>query len=181
MMASNYGALYDFTDSQGESLPNNTRLRLTVEGYLDDGDEIADESFSVPVYIDNEAPKLYTDEIAYLYNPYADTRRLEFYVSDNYGVAAVVPLTASGAAFDAVTVENVPGGKVLVSLDVTGYDSSFLLAVCDYGCNETYYEISFSGEYDINFDAFYGYRHVQHGSQWELSVCHRRAERLVFL
>lgn len=158
MMASNYGALYDFTDSQGESLPNNTRLRLTVEGYLDDGDEIADESFSVPVYIDNEAPKLYTDEIAYLYNPYADTRRLEFYVSDNYGVAAVVPLTASGAAFDAVTVENVPGGKVLVSLDVTGYDSSFLLAVCDYGCNETYYEISFSGEYDINFDAFYGYR-----------------------
>ena len=55
-------------------------------------------------------------------------------------------------------MEDAPGEKILISLDVTDYDSSFLLAVCDYGRNETYYEISFSGENDVDFDAFYGYR-----------------------
>ena len=71
--------------------PDGTELKLTVQTYLDDGDNVADDGLTVPVYIDNEAPVLYTDEIAYLYNPYADTRRLEFYVSDNRGIAAVIP------------------------------------------------------------------------------------------
>lgn len=60
--------LYDFTDDQGRPLADGTELTLTVEGYLDDGDDTVDESFTVPVHIDNEVPVLYTDEIAYLYN-----------------------------------------------------------------------------------------------------------------
>ena len=154
MIVSDQCELYGFDDD----LPDGTELKLTVQTYLDDGDNVADDGLTVPVYIDNEAPVLYTDEIAYLYNPYADTRRLEFYVSDNRGIAAVIPLTDAGTPFEAIAVEDAPGEKILISLDVTDYDSSFLLAVCDYGCNETYYEISFSGENDVDFDAFYGYR-----------------------
>lgn len=145
--------LYDF-----EGLRDGTDLKLTINAWLDDGDQQADDTVTVPVHIDNEAPVLYTDEIAYLYNPYADTRRLEFYVSDNYGIAAVIPLTDAQDAFQAIAIDNVPGEKTLVSLDVTHYDSKFLLAVCDYGCNETYYEVSFSGQHDVNYGAFYGYR-----------------------
>ena len=152
--------LYDFTDDQGRPLADGTELTLTVEGYLDDGDETVDESFTVPVHIDNEAPVLYTDEIAYLYNPYADSRRLEFFVSDNYDIAAVATLTEAGDAIELFAVEDVPGEKALISLDVSNYDSTFLLAVCDYGCNETYYEISFAGVNNVDFDSFYGYRRV---------------------
>ena len=108
--------------------------------------------------IDTEAPKLYTDEIAYLYNPYTDGRRLEFYVSDNYDIAAVVPMTEAGVAYEYIPVDVKPGEKTLVSIDVSKYDATFRIAVCDYGCNESYYEISFAGANNVSFDSFYAYR-----------------------
>lgn len=154
----NISTQFKFQDASGQPLPNNTKLELTITGYLDDGDDKADEQITVPVTIDNEAPQLYTDEIAYLYNPYADGRRLEFYVSDNQAIAAVVTLTQAGEPIEYIPVQVEPGKKTLVSIDVTDYDSTFTLAVCDYACNETYYEISFSGENNVKFDAFYGYR-----------------------
>lgn len=153
MIVSQYCYLYDF-----RNLDNGARLELTVDACLDDGDNAVDESLSVPIVIDTEAPVIYTGEIAYLYNPYTDTRRLEFYVSDNYAVAAVIPLTDAGDAFDRITVEDAPGEKILVSLDVTDYDSSFVLAVCDYGCNESYYKVTFQGRDNVDFDAFYAFR-----------------------
>lgn len=55
-------------------------------------------------------------------------------------------------------MEDRPGEKVLVSVDVTDFDSEFILAVCDYACNETYYRVSFSGLHNVDFDSFYGYR-----------------------
>lgn len=154
----NVNAQFKFQDANGQPLPNNTKLALTITGYLDDGDDNADEQIVVPVTVDSEAPQLYTDEIAYLYNPYADGRRLEFYVSDNQDIAAVITLTQAGEPIDYIPVQVKPGEKTLVSIDVSNYDSTFTLVVCDYACNETYYEISFSGDNNVNFDAFYGYR-----------------------
>ena len=151
---------YDFTDADGSYLPDGSNVVLKIEAWLDDGDDIADDVIELPIHIDTEAPVLYEDEIAYLYNEYADTRRLEFYVSDNYDVAAVVPVTAAGGAFDYIAVEDKPGEKTLISLDVTGYDTDFMIAVCDYGGNESYYEVSFAGEKNYDVDAFYGYRRV---------------------
>lgn len=149
---------YEFLDSAGKPLPNNTKLELTITGYLDDGDDKADEQITIPVTIDNEAPQLYTDEIAYLYNPYADSRRVEFYVSDNQAIAAVITLTEAGSPIEYIPVQAEPGKKTLISIDVSKYDSTFQLAICDYACNETYYEVEFSGENNVRFDAFYGYR-----------------------
>ncbi len=151
---------YDFTDAQGNYLTSGTEVKLTIEAYLDDGDEVVDETVEVPIYIDTEAPVLYEDEIAYLYNPYADTRRLEFYVSDNYDIAAIVPLTAAGDPFEYYAVEDKPNEKTLISIDVSNYDSTFMLAVCDYGGNETFYEISFEGAQNYADDDFFGFRRV---------------------
>lgn len=156
---SNYlNAKYEFLESTGKPLPNNTKLELTITGYLDDGDDRQDQSITIPVTLDNEAPQLYTDEIAYLYNPYADSRRVEFYVSDNQAIAAVVTLTEAGSPIEYIPVQVEPGKKTLVSIDVSNYDSTFKIAVCDYACNETYYEVAFSGESNVRFDSFYGYR-----------------------
>ncbi len=148
--------VYDFTDKNGDPLADGTDLVLSVKGYLDDGNEDADESFEIPVHVDTEAPILYTDEISLMYNPYANRRYLEFFVSDNYDIAAVVTLTEAGDVIDRVSIDG--GEKTLVRLDVSGYDSNFVIAVCDYGCNEVYYDIHFEGKMDVDFDSFYGYR-----------------------
>ncbi|MGN1307146.1 MAG: S8 family serine peptidase [Faecousia sp.] len=151
---------YDFTDADGNYLPDGSEVVLTIEAWLDDGDDIVDDTIEIPLHIDTEAPVLYEDEIAYLYNEYADSRRLEFYVSDNYDIAAVVPITAAGDAFEYIAVEDQPGEKTLISLDVSDYDSDFILAVCDYGGNESYYQVSFEGVKNYDKNAFYGYRRV---------------------
>lgn len=167
MVYTNYCKPYDFKDETGAYMvANNDKVTLHIDAFLDDGelddgraDEAdLDERITVPVIIDTQAPKLYTDEIAYLYNPYTDGRRLEFYVSDNYDIAAVVPMTEAGVAYEYIAVDAKPGEKTLVSLDVSDYDATFRLAVCDYGCNESYYEISFAGANNVSFDSFYGYR-----------------------
>ena len=167
LVYSNACAPYDFKNPDGSyAVANNDRVTLTIDAFLDDGeldDGFADEAdlddrVVVPVIIDTEAPKLYTDEIAYLYNPYTDGRRLEFYVSDNYDIAAVVPMTEAGVAYEYIPVDVKPGEKTLVSIDVSKYDATFRIAVCDYGCNESYYEISFAGANNVSFDSFYAYR-----------------------
>ncbi len=106
-----------------------------------------DESISIPVMVDTEAPELDTEHIYYGYNEYADTRRIEFYVSDNYKIAAVCTMTMADQVIDRVEVDSKPGEKALVSFDVS-----------DYGGHETIYEISFGGKENFSYDKFYGYR-----------------------
>ena len=122
--------MFDFTDEQGNFLPNNKDLLLTVDGWLDDQNDDADAQITLPVHIDTEAPVLYTDEMAMMVNPYTNSRYLEFYVSDNYDMAAVITTTGAGAVIDTLPMES--GEKTLVRLDVSDYDSDFVLAVCDY-------------------------------------------------
>ena len=152
------GKFYDLKDESGAYLPDGTKLNLRIDAYLDDGDDKADETVSIPVMVDTEAPVLYTDEVSYLYNEYADTRRIEFFVSDNYKIAAVCTMTMADQVIDRMEVESQPGEKKLISLDVSDYDSTFKLAVCDYGGHETIYEVSFGGKTNYSYDKFYGYR-----------------------
>ena len=148
-------------------LPEGYRVELTIEGYLDDGDDVVDEKLvmpvgdtlyeSIPIYIDITAPTIVDEQIEYIYNAEDDSRRLEFYVEDNHAIAAVALLTEAGSVIEFIPVED-SDEPTFISVDVSGYDSTFYVAVCDYGANETYYEISFSGEYNADFNKFYGYR-----------------------
>lgn len=172
---SNYGlcipfAYKDYHENANEitaNLPEGYRVELTIEGYLDDGDDVVDETLmmpvgdeyytSIPIYIDNTAPTIIDEHIEYKYNEEDDSRCIEFYVEDNHAIATVALLTEAGRVIEFIPVED-SDEPTLISVDVSGYDSTFYVAVCDYGANESYYEITFSGEYNADFNKFYGYR-----------------------
>ena len=154
---------YDFRNRDGSyAVENMDRVQLQISAYLDDGDDLADQVITTDIVIDTEAPVLDPDSLDFFYSEKTDSRMIRFTVSDNYDLAAVVPLTKGGAPYEYIPVTTkipgVDGEATTIILDVSDYDGVFQLALCDYGTNETYYEISFSGEQNYNEDSFYGYR-----------------------
>lgn len=167
---------FTFTDERGNLLvENNDHLTLTIRGYLDDGDldnvavdengipipntQWADDVIEIPVVIDTTAPVMDVDSIRYFTEN--DRYYVSFDVEDNYDIAAVVPMTAGADAFEYVHVDQkvpgVDGEKATVTLDITGYDATFTVALCDYGCNESFYELTNVGFSGMNEDRFYGF------------------------
>ncbi|MGM9641413.1 MAG: S8 family serine peptidase [Faecousia sp.] len=159
---------YTFQNESGSYVvENNDQLTLRIEAGLDDGNNAVNETLEIPVYIDTEAPKLDTESIQYHYDAETDSRTITFQVSDNHSIAAVVPVTMGGDPYEYIAVDAAPGEKATITLDITKYDATFQIAVCDYGCNESYYDITFAGKANVNFDHFYGYRRysrVQNGN-----------------
>lgn len=155
-------APYYFRDGSGYVVEDLDRVSLEINGWLDDGDDIADDTIVTNVVIDTEAPVLDLESLDYFYSEKTDSRMLKLTVSDNYDIAAVIPLTRGGSAFEYIPVttkvEGVDGESDTILVDVSDYDSTFQIAVCDYGCNESYYEITFEGEQNYAEDSFYAYR-----------------------
>ena len=171
-------APFTMYDDEGNLMVEDLeRLTLTIRGYLDDGDlddtleidedgnpipdtQYADDEIVVPVVIDLTAPKADINSIEYFEE---DGRSyIAVPVEDNYDIAAVVTTTAGGGAYDYFAVnekvEGVEGEKDIIVIDVTDYDATFYLVVCDYGCNETYYEIKNVNSVGLSSDRFYAYR-----------------------
>lgn len=160
MFADYVGAdkLYDFTDADGNVLPDGTTVYLTVSAWLDDGDDLVDDEFTVPVTIDVEAPEIVRAEAARDEN---GRMKLTLEVRDNQYIAAVVPISAAGAPYAFYTAEDYrPGDVATFEIDITGYDAIFQLAVTDYACNETYYTVTLGGAAELDPDSWYGYRHI---------------------
>lgn len=153
--------VYDFRNADGSyAVKDLDRVTLRIEA-LRDGETIC-QTIDTPIVIDTEAPQIVPGTLELFYSEETDARLLRFEVSDNYDIAAVVTLTNGGDAIEYIPVtekiEGVDGEHATIVVDVSDYDSSFRIAVCDYGTNERYYDISFSGEKNYNSDAFYGYR-----------------------
>lgn len=156
---------YEFYRPTG--FEDGTVLTWNVTGYLDDGDDVADDSISMPVIIDTTAPVI-VGEPELVYDASTNTRVLKLTVADNYDVAALIPLSYAGSAIEyftveeteTITVDGVEMNAAIMEIDVSGYDAEFTLVVADYGCNENYYSISFPGNPSANTDAFYGYRQL---------------------
>ncbi len=154
---------YDFRNPDGSyTVENMDRVQLRISALLDDGDDFVDQMITTDIVIDTEAPTLDMTSMVYDYDEATDTRTLTFSVADNYDIAAVVPLTKAQSAFEYIPVTNkvqgVDGESATITLDVSDYDGSFLIAVCDYGTNESYYEISFDGQQNYRDGSFFGYR-----------------------
>ena len=51
-------------------------------------------------------------------------------------------------------------GTYLVALDVTGFGNEMMLVLGDYGCNEAYFDLTYSGENEpaVDTSALYAYR-----------------------
>lgn len=149
--------VYDFAGAQ-----DLDKYTFCIEAYLDDGDEVVDDAVEIPIVIDNTAPVLDMDSVQY--NTEDGKRILTFTVSDNYDIAAVLTLTSAGSIIDTIPVNSKTAGTdgetFTLSLDVSDYDTDFVVAVCDYGFNEALYGFSFAGEggQNVNPNAFYGYR-----------------------
>ena len=154
---------YDFKNADGSyAVEDLDRVKLNISAYLDDGDDQVDDVIETEVIIDTQAPTLDLASLDYFYSEKTDSRLLRFTVSDNYDIAAVVALTKAGSGYEYIPVTTkepgVDGETATITLDVSKFDSTFQIAVCDYGCNESYYEISFSGINNYNEDAFYAFR-----------------------
>jgi hypothetical protein len=164
-------------DENGELLVEDLQhLTLTIRGYLDDGDLDAlevdaqgnplpnlawvDDEAVIPVVIDLQAPTMDLDTLHY----YTSEGRnyVSFQITDNYDVAAVITTTMGGGAYDYVPVNTkeagVDGETATITLDITEYDTNFQIVLCDYGCNETYYELTNVGNEGLSENRFFAFR-----------------------
>ena len=168
---------YTFYDENGELMVSDLQhLTLTIRGYLDDGDlddvyvnekgepvpeaSEVDAMIQVPIVIDLSAPKINLDTVVYFTENGRNYVRFE--VEDNYDIAAVVVTTMGGGAYDYIPVNTkvpgVDGEKDTVTIDITNCDATFQIVLCDYGCNETYYEFSNLNNDGLPEDEFFGFR-----------------------
>ena len=157
--------MYDFTDADGNVLPNGTEVILTIEAKLD-YDTDKGESIQIPIYIDNEGAQLVSVKEDLLQFVDKDLAAMSIEVSDNVAVAAAYLMNPAGTqiynvAYDNQMTEN-ENGNLTVSFDVTGLGSELVVAVCDYAGNERYYAVEYTAAGDnlpvMNTNSLYAYR-----------------------
>ncbi len=168
---------YTFYDDNGNlEVEDLQHLTLTIRGYLDDGElddvyineygvpipdiNYADDTIEIPVVIDLQAPKMDLDSM--VYHTENGRNYVTFDVEDNYDIAAIVLTTVGGGAYEYVPVNTktpgVDGEKATVTLDITDCDATFQIVLCDYGCNESYYELSNMEKEGLPEDTFFAFR-----------------------
>ena len=157
-----YGTPYKLTDAEGNTLPNNTNVTLTISATLDYPNSPVEEK-SVSFTVDTTAPELLGTELTQ-----EDGKSLlTLTFSDNLSVAGinfcnsnVTNIYAQYAADDAQATVDENGNRVWKqTYDVTGMGDHFTLVLGDYALNESYYSIKVPGN-DIALDdtLLYGYR-----------------------
>lgn len=170
--------LTDYFDAnaayEAGDITDGDKLTLTITGYsvpsVTSGIAVTDNyptateanTVTIPVYIDTQAP---TAEVTKLIEKNGDSRYLKLTVKDNYDVAAVYTMTEAGDIIEAFLVDGTKtedGGEEFTTyLELNGgYDESFIVAVCDYGCNERYYKVSYPGTTTLDESQFYAYRRM---------------------
>ena len=142
-----YNMPWDFTDANGKALPSGTKLNLTIAATADydvHTEDLNGDSIVIPLTVDTQAPELLA------VNPVsdADGNYLELTVSEAVNLADVFVMNTSNTR---ILAENPFGvnngdGTYTVKLDVTGLGSEFLVILCDYGANESAYNVTFSGD-----------------------------------
>ena len=157
-----YGTPYQLTDAEGNTLPNNTNVTLTISATLDYPDSPVQEK-SASFTVDTSAPELLDTQIT----QENGKSLLTLTFSDNVSVAGVnfcnskvTNIYAQYGADDAQATVDENGNRVWKqTYDVTGMGDHFTLVLGDYALNESYYSIKVPGN-DIALDdtLLYGYR-----------------------
>ena len=146
------GKVYDGPEDQnGELLPDGTRVRYQFEAWLDDGDDVMDDSFYFEVTVDDAMPEVlnqFTLNEEVLVRISDNHVLLPLEIQENEHVAAVFFLSTDGAVMGKYEIENTPGVAETFFFDITGYGSEFTVIVADYACNENEFDVSLDlGEY----------------------------------
>lgn len=140
--------LYNFTGSDGKTLPNNTHLKLQVEAVGDYEGATAD-MWEVPITVDLEAPELLsvvktTDEEGRVW--------LELAFRDNLSVSAVALMNSNGQEtyYMDGTVDEAPDENgyrnYTAKYDITDLSGKLMIVLADYALNEVYYGLNVAGE-----------------------------------
>ena len=153
--------MYDFTGLDGKVLPNGTEVLLTIDAYVDYGTG-GKHSIQIPITVDTQAPELVA---AYELPQENGDHYLFVELAENVSPAAVVLMNPSGSRILAQDYffQTTNRGTYLIGFDITDMGTEFMVALCDYACNESYYNITYSAAADGNLPevdttALYGYR-----------------------
>ena len=141
-----YDGLYNFTDENGNYLPDGTELMLTISGIPDYGvNDMVTDSIQFPVTIDTAAPVLNDRRIEQTSEESGNYLTLTFKEAHP---AYVVLMNNTGtqhySSYSDQDFVDRGNGNYSVKVDVTGLGDSFTVAICDYGCNESYYQLTYT-------------------------------------
>lgn len=136
--------MYDFTDANGKALPDGTTVMLTIDANVDYGTG-GDHTIQIPITIDVTAPELLKAETEVV-----DGKDLLTLTVKDASLAAILVMNHSGTrtyakAYDHQTTDN-GDGTYTVQFDISDKGTEFTIAVCDYGGNESYFDISYEAE-----------------------------------
>ncbi len=156
---------YHMTDASGAPLPNNSKVKLSVEAQLDYATDTPDV-WETDITVDTQAPELKDAAIATT----DDGRQLLFLtVSDNLSVAAINVTDKYGInIFSQVTLDdNDPaiaqktedGIQYSAVVDVTGVGNNIGIILGDYAFNESAYSLKTSNNNPtLDEGLLYGFR-----------------------
>lgn len=139
------GEVWDGKDQEGKQLPSGTRVNYKVEAWLDDGDEIVDDTFSFGVTVDTKMPEIlnqYELQDALNLNEEEGKVELTLELLDDLYIAAVLFVSPEGIVMGRYEVDNTPGETYTKTYDITGYGTDFTIVVADYACNEAEIDVS---------------------------------------
>ena len=153
-----YHDLYDFA-----GLEDGQTVYLTIAGRIDyEGAETDVLLDKLPIHIDVSKPVMDTNSVQ---QTSVDGKNyLTFTFADAHPAAAIL-MNRSGSQIytyygdDEMT--NNGDGTYTVTMDVTGLGSELSVALCDYGCNESYYDLSYTltdNNPDVDKSALYAYQ-----------------------
>lgn len=134
--------LWDGNDKDGNALPDGTKVTFRMDAYLDDGDDIVDDSIVFDMTLDTEKPRiLNADDIQASLSTENGRNYRTLKLQDNAYMAAVLFESTSGAIMGKFDVENEPGVAFEQKFDITGFGNEFTIVAADYACNETVLDV----------------------------------------
>ena len=156
-----YGdSMYKFTDADGKTLPNDTKLLLTIEGTVDYGDG-GDHVLEIPITIDTVGPQVISATEKTGEN---GEHLLVVEAKDNVNLAYAALMNATGTRYldtasEFTTNEN---GNLEMVFNVTDLGTEFQIVLCDFAANENFYKLTYTsaGENlpEMDTSKLYAYR-----------------------
>ncbi len=137
-----YGEMWDGKDASGNYVEDGTRVKYELIGYLDDGDEIVDDTFSFEYTVDSTAPVV--ENAADLQSDLrfdGDRTYLTLNLKDNRYISALFFMSPEGIVMGKYEVDNVPGETFTGEYEITGFGSEFTILVADFAINEREYDV----------------------------------------
>lgn len=131
------GEIWDGKDAQGNYVPDGTKVTYEFIGYLDDGDDIADDTYSFDFTVDSQMPVIENETTLQDSLRFDGSRTyLTLELKDNQHIAALIFMSPEGVIMGKYEVDNDPGETFTGEYEITGFGSEFSIIVADFALNE---------------------------------------------